>query len=129
MDFEIGQTSFDMDFVYTHFDGVTNYTDRLNIVLTNDYSDGFDVVLASVDISTADGAREAMFLIGPVIDRPSATQTTIGAKKNQLISNLQRLSAVINQIQISRGRIFDADTAREAVRLAKQQRLIGASSQ
>ena len=119
VDFDNGQTSFDMDVVYTHSDGVTTYTDRLNIVLTNDYSDDTDLVLASVDISTADGAREAMFSIGSVIDRMSTTQTIIGAKKNQLISNLQRLSAVLIQTQIARGRIFDADAAGEASRLAK----------
>ena len=62
VDFDNGQTSFDMDVVYTHSDGVTTYTDRLNVVLTNDYSDDSDLVLASVDISTADGAREAMCL-------------------------------------------------------------------
>jgi flagellin len=129
VDFDNGQTSFDMDVVYTHSDGVTTYTDRLNIVLTNDYSDDTDLVLASVDVSTADGAREAMFSIGSVIDRMSTTQTIIGAKKNQLISNLQRLSAVLIQTQIARGRIFDADAAGEASRLAKQQILAGAASQ
>ena len=101
---------------------------RLNIVLTNDYSD-IDLVLASVDISTAEGAREAMVSIGSVIDRMSTTQTIIGAKKNQLISNSQRLSAVLNQTQIARGRIFDADTAIEAAHLAKQQILASAASQ
>ena len=32
-----------------------------------------ELVLASVDISTADGAREAIVLIGSVIDQMSAT--------------------------------------------------------
>ena len=57
-----------MDVVYTHSDGVTTYTDRLNIVLSNDYSDDSDLVLASVDISTADGAREAMVSIGSLTE-------------------------------------------------------------
>ena len=129
VDFDNGQTSFDMDVIYTHSDGVTTYTDRLNIVLTNDYSDDTDLAPASVDISAADGAREAMSSIGSVIDRMSTTQTIIGAKKNQLISNLQRFSAVLIQTQIARGRIFDADAAGEASRLAKQQILAGAASQ
>ena len=98
-------------------------------MLTNDYSDDSDLVLASVDISTADGAREAMVSIGSVIDRMSTTQTIIGAKKNQLISNLQRLSAALIQTQIARGRIFDADAAGEASRLAKQQILADAATQ
>jgi flagellin-like hook-associated protein FlgL len=36
---------------------------------------------------------------------------------------------VLIQTQIARGRIFDADAAREASRLAKQQILAGAASQ
>ena len=129
IDYDNGQTSFDMDVTYTHSDGVQTYTDRLHIDLTNDYSDDTDLVLASVDISTSAGAREAMNSIGSVIDRMSKTQVILGAKKNQLASNIERLSAILTQTQIARGRIFDADAASEASRLAKQQILAGAASQ
>ena len=118
-----------MDVVYTHSDGVTTYTDRLNVVLTNDYSDDSDSVISSVDISNADGAREAMVSIDSVIDRMSTTQTIIGAKKNQLISNLQRLSAVLIQTLIAHGGIFDEDAAGEVSRLAKKQILADAAMQ
>ena len=129
IDYDNGQTSFDMDVTYTHSDGVQTYTDRLHIDLANDYSDDTDLVLASVDISTSAGAREAMNSIGSVIDRMSKTQVILGAKKVQLTSNIERLSAVLIQTQIARGRIFDADAASEASRLAKQQILAGAASQ
>ena len=129
IDYDNGQTSFDMDVTYTHSDGVQTYTDRLHIDLANDYSDDTDLVLASVDISTSAGANEAMNSIGSVIDRMSKTQVILGAKKVQLTSNIERLSAVLIQTQIARGRIFDADAAREASRLAKQQILAGAASQ
>ena len=46
-----------------------------------------------------------------------------------LISNLQRLSATLIQTKIARGRIFDADAASEASRLAKQQILTGTARQ
>ena len=118
-----------MDVTYTHSDGVQTYTDRLHIDLTNNYSDDTDLVLASVDISTSAGAREAMYAMGSVIDRMSKTQTILGAKKVQLTSNVERLSAVLIQTQIARGRIFDADMASEASLLAKQQILAGAASQ
>jgi flagellin len=118
-----------MDVTYTHSDGVQTYTDRLHIDLANDFSDDTDLVLASVDISTSAGAREAMNSIGSVIDRMSKTQVILGAKKVQLTSNIERLSAVLIQTQIARGRIFDADAAREASRLANQQILAGAASQ
>jgi len=129
VDYDNGQTSFDMDVTYTHSDGVQTYTDRLHIDLTNDFSDDTDLVLASVDISTAAGAREAMNSIGSVIDRMSKTQVIIGAKKVQLLSNLERLSGVLMQTQVARGRIFDADAASEASRLAKQQILGGVATQ
>ena len=129
IDYDNGQTSFDMDVTYTHSDGVQTYTDRLHVDLTNDYSDDTDLVLASVNISTSAGAREAMNSVGSVIDRMSKTQVILGAKKVQLASNVERLSAVLIQTQIARGRIFDADAASEASRLAKQQILAGAASQ
>ena len=129
IDFDNGQTAFDMDVTYTHSDGLQTYTDRLHIDLTNDYSDDTDLVLASVDISTSAGAREAMNSIGSVIDRMSKTQVILGAKKVQLTSNIERLSAVLMQTQVARGRIYDADAASEASRLAKQQILAGAASQ
>jgi flagellin len=118
-----------MDVTYTHSDGVQTYTDRLQIDLINDFSDDSDLVLASVDISTAAGAREAMNSIGSVIDRMSKTQVILGAKKNQLISNIERLSAGLLQTQVARSRIYDADAASEASRLVKQQVLAGAASQ
>ena len=59
----------------------------------------------------------------------SKTQVILGAKKVQLMSNVERLSGVMIQTQIARGRIFDADAAIEAARLAKQQILAGAASQ
>ena len=129
VDYDNGQTSFDMDVTYIHSDGVQTYTDRLHIDLTNDFSDDTDLVLASVDISTSAGAREAMNSIGSVIDRMSKTQVIIGAKKVQLLSNLERLSGVLMQTQVARGRIFDADAASEASRLAKQQILGGVATQ
>jgi len=129
IDYDNGQTSFNMDVTYTHSDGVQTYTDRLQIDLINDFSDDSDLVLASVDISTAAGAREAMNSIGSVIDRMSKTQVILGAKKNQLISNIERLSAGLLQTQVARSRIYDADAASEASRLVKQQILAGAASQ
>ena len=42
---------------------------------------------------------------------------------------MERLSGVLIQTQVARGRIFDADTAIEASRLAKQQILAGVATQ
>ena len=59
----------------------------------------------------------------------STTQTIIGAKKNQLASNLQRLSAMLIQTQTARGRVLDANYATEALTFAKKQVLAGAATQ
>ena len=68
-------------------------------------------------------------VIGSVIDRMSTTQTILGAKKNQLISNLERLSATFVQTQAARGRVLDTDYSTEVLMLAKKQILAGAASQ
>ena len=59
-------------------------------------------------------------VIGSVIDRMSTTQTILGAKKNQLISNLERLSATFVQTQAARGRVLDTDYSTEVLMLAKK---------
>ena len=105
------------------------YTNRLNIGFINDYRDHTDVVLASVDVSTSFGAREATTSIASVIDRISTTQTILGAKKNQLTSNLERLSAILVQTHSDRGRVLDTDYSAEALMLAKKQILAGVVSQ
>ena len=127
VDFDNGQRSFDMDVVYTHSDGVQTYTDRLHIDLVNDYADDTDLVLASVDVSSAAGATDAISVVGTVIDRMSSTQVILGAKRNQLLSNLDRLSSFEVQTNLARGRIIDADYAEEASKLAKGQILSGAA--
>jgi flagellin-like hook-associated protein FlgL len=127
VDFDNGQRSFDMDVVYTHSDGVQTYTDRLHIDLVNDYADDTDLVLASVDVSSATGATDAISVVGTVIDRMSSTQVILGAKRNQLLSNLDRLSSFEVQTNLARGRVIDADYAEEASKLAKGQILSGAA--
>jgi len=116
-----------MDVVYTHSDGVQTYTDRLHIDLVNDYADDTDLVLASVDVSSATGATDAISVVGTVIDRMSSTQVILGAKRNQLLSNLDRLSSFEVQTNLARGRVIDADYAEEASKLAKGQILSGAA--
>jgi len=129
IDFDNGQTSFDMDVVYTHSDGFQTFTDRLHIDLANDYADDTDLVLASVDVSTLGGATDAISVVGTVIDRMSSTQVILGAKRNQLLSNLERLSSFEVQTKMALGRIIDSDYADEASKLAKNQILSGAATQ
>ena len=69
-----------------------------------------------------------MYSIGSVINRISKTQIILGAKKVELVSNTERLFAVLIQTQIARGRIFDTDVTSEASLLAKQQILADAAS-
>jgi flagellin-like hook-associated protein FlgL len=108
---------------------VATYTGRLNIGLMNYYADDIDLVLAYVDVSTPAGDREAKTSIGSVIDRMSMTQTIVGAKKIQLTSNLERLSAILVQTHVNRGRVLDTDYSAQAFMLAKKQNLAGAASQ
>ena len=62
-----------------------------------------------------------MVMVTPIL--PTLTMTAI-----RLI-RLSTTAATLIQTQIARGRIFDADAASEASRLAKQQILAGAATQ
>jgi len=80
---------------------------------------GFKV--ASLDVSTASGASQAITTIDAAINTVSNMQAKSGSFNNRLdvvINNLQESS---QNIQASRSRILDTDYATETTNLAKQQ--------
>jgi flagellin len=80
---------------------------------------GFKV--ASLDVSTASGASQAITTIDAALNTVNGMQAKSGAFNNRLdvvINNLQESS---QNIQASRSRILDTDYATETTNLAKQQ--------
>jgi flagellin len=77
--------------------------------------------VASVDISTADGAQRAIAIIDKGIDQVSATRADLGAVNNRLDFTVSNLSNVSEKTSAARSRIVDADFAKETADLSRAQ--------
>src|SRR5690606_11905414 len=73
--------------------------------------------VASIDISTAEGAQRAIGIIDKAIDQVSATRADLGAVTNRLDFNVANLSNVSEKTSAARSRIVDADFAAETADL------------
>ena len=103
-----------------------------NITLTSTASDKFvDNIalsvtanvdhLADVDVSTQAGAARAVTILDQALDTISSSQAKLGAIQNRLSHNIDNLSTSSMLTETARGRILDADFARETSELSKQQ--------
>ena len=77
--------------------------------------------VASIDISTADGAQRAIAIIDKGIDQVSATRADLGAVNNRLDFTVSNLSNVSEKTSAARSRIVDADFAAETADLSRAQ--------
>ena len=97
-------------------------TDQYNIT-AKDYS-GFITTLDSLDISTDTAALNAIGNPGGIdafIDEINRYRAELGSDQNTLDSIKTNLETNIDKTAIARGRIIDADYAREATALAREQ--------
>ena len=121
LDFEEGQTEFEVTVFYHHSSGTKKYTDFRRLEITNDTRDDNNLALEGIDISTRKGAAEAANLLNEVIIRISSAQAKLGAIENRFTHNLDNLSMNILKSEQANGRIIDADYAIESTRLARSQ--------
>ena len=77
--------------------------------------------VASIDISTADGAQRAIAIIDKGIEQVSATRADLGAVNNRLDFTVSNLSNVSEKTSAARSRIVDADFAAETADLSRAQ--------
>ncbi len=77
--------------------------------------------LSSVDISTASGANQALYVADGILDSISTSRGGIGAIENRLTSTVSNLSVVSEKVSDAKSRITDADFAAETANLTKAQ--------
>lgn len=77
--------------------------------------------IQDVDISTQQGASDALRAIDAAIEQVSAAQANSGALNNRLDVIVNNLSEGLQNMSASRSRILDTDYATETTELAKQQ--------
>jgi len=118
MDFDT-DASHTFDLVYTATSGA-KFTETVTLTLTNDATDDGSFV-SDINMSTQQGANDAIEILDFAINQISASQSKLGAVQNRLQHNIDNLSMASMVTETAKGRITDADYARETSELSKQQ--------
>jgi flagellin len=119
------KTSYDLNLVYTK--GDKSYTEVINVKV-NDSAVDAGTHLKDVSLATADGAATAVTILDKALGQISSSQAKLGAIQNRLTHNIDNLSMASMLTETARGRVVDADFARETSELSKQQILAQAAT-
>ena len=117
VDFE-AKESYDINVVYTK--GSDSFTETVKIAVTDSDADSGDH-LADVSLTTSEGAATAVNILDRALGQISSSQAKLGAIQNRLQHNIDNLSMASMLTETARGRVVDADFARETSELSKQQ--------
>ena len=75
--------------------------------------------ISGLTVGTQTMARDALGILDQAIDRVNSIRGNLGAIRNRLNYTLDNLSSVSNKTEAARGRILDADFAKETSKLTK----------
>ncbi|MBS7349480.1 MAG: flagellin, partial [Comamonas sp.] len=81
--------------------------------------DGFYTGLTDISISTQVGAWEAIQRIDSAIDKVNAARADLGAIQTRFEKTIENLDSMHENISAARGRIVDADFAKETANLSR----------
>ena len=84
--------------------------------------------MEGLSIATANGATSAITTLDNAINRVNEIRGDLGAIQNRLEYTINNLSSISNATAGSRGRILDADFAKETSELTKHQILTQAAT-
>jgi flagellin len=101
-----------------------NLNETLNLQATTTTGLGIE----DLDISTADGAKEALVRLQEAVDNLSGARARVGATQNRLNRAIQNLGVNIENLTAAASTIRDADVAEEVTDLTKQLLLVQTSS-
>ena len=77
--------------------------------------------VSSLDLTTASGAQAALATLDSAISTINSTRASLGAYQNRFESTVASLQITTENLSASRGRIRDADFAKETANLSRAQ--------
>ena len=92
------------------------------------YGEGSGRTVADIDISSLDGANEAMLIIDEALSQVNKTRSILGAATNRMEATINNLSVSSENLLASESRIRDADFARESTQYTTNQVLLQAGT-
>ena len=102
---------------YTHRDGVTSHSERINLVIKK----ASETNLNGIEVETQAKATRAVETLDKALEQVSSAQAKLGAIQNRLQHNIDNLSKGAMLTEQAVGRVIDADFASETSNLSKQQ--------
>lgn len=84
--------------------------------------------VAEIDLSTAEGAAEAITVIDVALQKISQARGNLGAMSNRLDSTISNLTNISVSVQAAKSQVVDADFAAESTQLARGQILSQAAT-
>jgi flagellin len=118
--------------------GTIDFNSSTGFTITSDVADatlieggnkGSDLnAIASIDISTQEGAAAALQVVDGALASVSANRAQLGAVQNRFMSTIENLNTNSENLSASRSRILDADFALETANLTRTQILQQAGS-
>ena len=80
-----------------------------------------EVTVDTVDLTTSQGAQDAIAVIDGALAKIDRNRSTLGAVQNRLQSTINNLSSISENSSAARSRIRDTDFATETAQLTKNQ--------
>lgn len=93
----------------------------------NHFDSSLDSV-SEIDLTTAEGAGNALKVIDSALSKISESRADLGAVSNRLDSVISNLTNISTSVQAARSQVMDADFAAESTNLARGQILSQAST-
>jgi len=119
-------SSYSFDVTYTDKAG-GKFVEQVTLNLINNVADD-GTHLADVDLTSQASSNTAISILDKAINQIASAQAKLGAIQNRLQHNIDNLSAASMLTETAKGRIVDADFARETTELSKQQILSQAAT-
>ncbi len=85
------------------------------------FGEGSGRTISDIDITSIDGANEAILIIDEALSQVNKTRSILGAATNRMESAINNLSVSAENLTASESRIRDADFARETSQFTKGQ--------
>ncbi|MDA7799543.1 flagellin [Alphaproteobacteria bacterium] len=118
--------SYNFNVIYTDKAG-GKFTEEVALSLTNNVADDGSHI-TNVDLTSQGSANTSISILDKAINQIASAQAKLGAIQNRLQHNIDNLSAASMLTETAKGRIVDADFARETTELSKQQILSQAAT-
>lgn len=90
------------------------------------FGEGSGRTVSDIDITTIDGADEAIRIVDEALDQVNKTRSILGAATNRLEATISNLSVSAENLTAAESRIRDADIARETTEFTKNNVLLQA---